>query len=419
MNRKPPAARASRLFRGWIGAAAIGAMVVVGVGLAGAGCQRARAIEFIGYACGAPPPLPTVANSPWNCDDSGGRCFVDDNLVGLPGRGVSLFMRPIDPTTAGQPTIVYPLPGAMFPLNLGGIDLQWRSTQPYFRVQLTAVTDPSRAYTLYLPCRHPPPIPSPPPDDACYYPLSRALWTTIAAENPDGEIDLQIAGADPTGSTIAVSPPTRIAFSPSSVHGGIYYWSTDGQGIFRAVLGGGPGLPFLTPPSLDRFSCGGCHSVSDDGRFLAYSGNKKDYSELGTLTVVEVQSPSPAVLPPAPGTGGDGATTSLNRDGSRVLASFGTLQDPGHLDVRETATNTELARLDPNPTAVGGGRYFFPQWSPDGREIAATASEGSMRPWSVDSGSIVVLPYSGSGFGTPRVVVPQDDANGLFHYYPT
>ncbi|MEA2699091.1 MAG: hypothetical protein QOI66_3362 [Myxococcales bacterium] len=382
-----------------------------------AACSRGS--DFVGYSCGLPPPLPAVMTDPWNC---GPRCFVDENLAGLPGGPTPLFDRPTDSTPGAQPAIVYPLAGSMHPLNLGGIDLQWRRgsvSQAYFRLRVVAATDPAVAYTLYLPCRAPPPIPSPPAVEECTYPISRALWTTIAADNPDGAIDLVMAGTDPAGTTIAQSPAVRIAFGPSSVKGGIYYWSSDGQGIFRALLGGGPGQSFIAPPVAGVFPCGGCHSVSHDGRVLAFSGERNAYSQDGTLAVVAVATPNPPLVGPALGVSGDGATMTLNRDGSLVLVSYGSTSDPGHVVVRETATGRELARRDPNPAAPGAGRIFFPEWSPDGHQIAATVSSGSMRPWIVTGGSIAVLSYSAGALGAPRIVVPQDDAAGLFHFYPT
>ena len=394
----------------------------------GAGCGRGA--DFVGYACGQPPPLPMVASNPWNC---GERCFVDENLAGLPGGPAPLFARPLDPAPGAQPAIVYPLAGAVFPLNIGGVDLNWRrgagGAQMYFRLRIIAVADPGRAYTLYLPCRPPPPIPSPPAAEECVYPIGRALWTRIAIENPDAQVDLLVAGSDPAGTTTAESAALRIAFGPSSVEGGIYYWSSEGQGLFRALLGGGPGQAFLRPPLGGRFPCGSCHSVSHDGRLLAFSGEKNGYVGDGTLVVVPVAAPTAPVVGPAPGTGGDGAATSLNRDGSLVVVSAGTTADPGHLVVRDTATGAEVARRDPESAASGSGaRFFFPEWSPDGHAIAATQSSSAPHPWSVTGGSIVVLPFDRAGgaggaggggrIGDGRVVVPQDDAGGLFHYYP-
>jgi hypothetical protein len=387
--------------------------------LAPVSCRRETVV--VGYACGRPPPLPVVANKPWNCGDG---CFIDENLAGLPGGPERLFERPDDPAPDAQPVIVYPLAASMHPLNLGGLTVQWRrggEAQAYFRLRVIAAeTSPERGYTFYIPCRHPPdiPSPSPPAPEECVYPLTRAAWTAIASENADGAVDLTIDGSDPAGATVARSAPVRIAFAPSSVQGGIYFLSGDRQGILRATLGAGAAQPFLSPLVAARFSCVGCHSVSHDGRVMAFSAQKTNYLYDGSLAALSVDAPEPLLLaPPLVGNGGDAATLALSRDGRQVLVSFGTNTDAGHLAVREIATGRELARLD--PAALRGGGFYFPDWSPDGQAIVGTVGPPGAHPWSVAGGSIVVLPYGGGRFGEARTVVPQDDRAGLFHYYPT
>jgi hypothetical protein len=376
------------------------------------GCTRQT--ELIGHACGLEPAAPVVGMPGWNCGD---RCFTDENLPVPPA---PLFAGPVDPAPELAPAIVYPLPGSVHPLNLADLTVQWRrdagGAQKYFRLRVVSTSDPLRHYVLYLPCRPPPPIPAPPEPAACTYALPPTLWTAIAAENRAGEVSLQIDASDPARGTVAPSPAVRISFAPGPVTGGIYYWSSERQGPFRALLGGGPGQPVAPAGSAaNRFPCGGCHAVSRDGAMLAFSAQAAGYGADGFLTVARTSAPeAPTVAPPDPPVA-DGATMALSRDGSLVLASTTAGGQNGQVVVRETATGREVARLDPGSLAPARGLYF-PDWSPDGRAIVATASASSERPWSVIDGSIVVLPFDGGHFGRPRVIVPSGE---LFHFYPS
>jgi TolB protein len=380
---------------------------VLVLSLLAAGC--ARGTELIGYACGAEPAAPIVATPGWNCGD---RCFTDENLPVPPG---PLFAGPVDPAPDAAPAIVYPLAGSVHPLNLSDLTVQWRrdaaGTQKYFRLRVTSTADVSRRYLLYIPCRPPPPIPAPPPPAACTYPVPRSLWAAVAAENRAGEVALQIDATDPARGLVAPSSEVRISFAPGPIGGGVYYWSSERQGPFRALLGAGPAEPVVVAGVPGRFPCGGCHAVSRDGTTLAFSAQQAAYAAGGFLTVAPAAAPdSPTVAPPEPAVA-DGATMALSRDGSFVLTSAA-----GQAEVRETATGRVVARLDPSTLAPARGLYF-PDWAPDGSAIVATAASGSDRPWSVTDGSIVVLPFAAGRFDRPRVIVPA--GGGLFHFYPS
>jgi len=60
------------------------------------------------------------------------------------------------------------------------------------------------------------------------------------------------------------------------------------------------------------------------------------------------------------------------------------------------------------PTPAGG--LYFPEWSPDGRELAATLATRAENSYTVGDGSIVVLPWEGTRFGPARMMVPGDFA---------
>jgi Tol biopolymer transport system component len=233
----------------------------------------------------------------------------------------------------------------------------------------------------------------------------------LAAENR-GEAVLATIAA-PTG---APSPRRRRSPSPSrpgAVEGGLYFWSTALQGMYRLVFGARKAAPFIVPGSAaNRFSCGGCHAVSRDGNVIAFSAEQDGY-----LTVARTADPARPTIAPAAPPVPDGNMMSLNRDGSRVLVSYGVGGDNGRLVVRDTANGAELARLDPAVLGTPERKVYFPEWSPDGTELVATLASQDERPWSVNNGYLVVIPYNDGRFGPARVVVPRDPA--LFHFYPT
>jgi dipeptidyl aminopeptidase/acylaminoacyl peptidase len=166
----------------------------------------------------------------------------------------------------------------------------------------------------------------------------------------------------------------------------------------RAMLGSQP-QPFILP--TNRFACVGCHAVSRDGQTLAYS---YDRSYLGAA---RTEAPARALVAPADPPVPDATTVALNPDGTLVAVS-----QEGRLLVRETAGGRELFRLEPD---AAGGRYF-PDWSPDGHELAATQAMRAENGYTVNDGSIVALPWDGARLGAPRVLVAADAAQ--FHYHP-
>src|SRR3954470_10857002 len=99
---------------------------------------------LLAAACGPPlrDPIATERASTF------GFPYVDPAVPGAPGVFGGL---PGD--VAGAPHIVYPLDGAMPPINIGAITLQWTrgaSSSRVFRIALTR--DDGFRYELYAPC---------------------------------------------------------------------------------------------------------------------------------------------------------------------------------------------------------------------------------------------------------------------------
>jgi hypothetical protein len=347
----------------------------------------------------------------WNCGDG---CFADASLpfpMSLPGK----FGGAADPAAGSAPQIVYPLPLSVHPINIADLTIQWRratAAQTLFRIRFAGR---SMSYDFYAPCNQPPDGLLPAAGDECVYTLPGAGWLNVTAANRRETVQLTVAAtsAQAPGFPVATSPPVSISFTPSPVEGGLYYWSTSLQGMYRLAFGSRKAQPYVVPgtPS-NRFTCGGCHSISRDGTTLAFSAEQEGY-----LTVARTEDPTRQLIKPATPPVTDANMVSLNRNGSLVLVSYGVGGDNGKVVVRDTASGAEVARLDPAVLGTPERKVFFPEWSPDDKEFVATLASQDERPWSVNNGYLVVIPYNGGAFGPARVVVPAEP--GLFHFYPT
>lgn len=346
-----------------------------------AACQRTT--EFIGS-------LPI-----WNC---GARCFRDENLDGLPGSVQQFFAAAVDPVESNRPALLYPLAGSVQPINLPDVTFQWRSalgTGRYYRIRVAPADAPERRYEFYVPCRPPP---EPMGTDECHYPMPARAWELMAGELRGATVAVTIDAADDEPRVVATSPPVTLAFSPAAIEGGLYYFSQGRSGVLRALVGSAA-QPIVLP--TNRFGCVGCHAVSRDGQVLAFA-YERNY--LGTARAEE---PGRLLVAPADPPQPDAATLSLSPDGTLAAASHG-----GRLSVRETGTGREVSALAPSP--MGG--LYFPEWSPDGKELAVTLATQAENPYTVNDGSIAIVPWQGTGFGPLRVVVAGDATR--FHYHP-
>lgn len=369
-------------------------------------------------SCG-PPMRDPIAVDPVPRPGSGTFSFpyVDPAVPGAPGKfggGTG--------AAAGAPRVVYPLDGAMHPVNIGNITLQWSrgaATSRVFRVSL-ARPDAIR-YDLYVPCDA----------ESCQFAPPAAAWLTIASQNRDGVLTATVEGTDGAGGPVYRSAPVSVRFSPDAVAGGLYYWTGGAEGgtTYRLPFGATQATPFIVPNSgTNPYSCGGCHSVSRDGKVISFSAAPDGNTSMGVLIASPTDDPTRPMVPSnATGTGIPSRFTALNADGSRVL-----LTTYGEIRVVDTASGTMLDVGTPNALIPKGKRVTHPEWSPSGARVAftmytgeiydssgaVTRTIGDTRP---SDGEIVTMrfdPVTGH-LGDLRVVVPISADTPLFHFYPS
>jgi hypothetical protein len=257
-------------------------------------------------------------------------------------------------------------------------------------------------------------------------------WLAIAYAHPDATLKATIDGTDGAGGAVFRSPAIDVRFSPEAVTGGLYYWTATSTGgtTYRLPFGASQASPFIVPSSpTNPLVCGGCHSVSRDGRMISFTSTADLGSQVAFLAAAPTTAPAAPSIVPDTTTGTPTGTaarfTALNTDGSRVLVTTF-----GHIQVFDTATGAQIDIGDTDAQLPAGKLVTHPEWSPSGRRVAFTLysseiTSGSSTRIVTDSrpedGEIVTLELdkaTGRATALRRIVVTSS-ADGLFHFYPS
>jgi len=339
--------------------------------------------------------------------------YVDPAIPDAPGK----FDGPAgDPT--GAPRIAYPLDGAMHPSNLSAITFQWTrgdEASHLFRIRLD---DGKDHFDFYVPCTL----------ATCLYPMPARGWLAIAYGHPDATLQATIEGTDGAGGAVFRSPPIDVRFSPDNVTGGLYYWTATSTGgtTYRLPFGASQASPFIVPSSpTNPLVCGGCHSVSRDGRFISFTATADQGTQYSFLAAAPTTAPAAPSIRPNTSAGTTTGTasrfTALNTDGSRVFVSTF-----GHIQVFETATGAPVDIGDTDALLPPGKLVTHPEWSPSGRRVVFTLYSSEIAGESItdsrpEDGEIATLeldPATGRATALRHIVVTKP-GDGLFHFYPS
>jgi len=338
------------------------------------------------------------------------RTFVDPSL---PGTTAADF-----PAAGGggtAPRLVYPLANSMHPINLGDVTFQWsqgKGSQTRFHLTFTGASD---HYDFYVPCTR----------SECIYQMPSGAWLSMASEQRGQTVTVTITGSD--GKTASpASDPVAITFSPEPVKGALYYWSTKLKGVYRLNFGSQKALPYITPRSATNpDQCAGCHSVSRNGKVIAFTAVPADEGAFGGLSVAPTDAPSSRTIAPKASVT-DCSVPALSPDGSRVAVVLDATYTPTGaktFSVRDTATGQELKRITTGDPLLGPGRFVtFPEWSPDGQTLAVvigstTGDRTNYGATSLLTGDIALIPYNDGQLGPAQVLVAA--TSGEYHVYPS
>jgi hypothetical protein len=338
---------------------------------------------------------------------------------------------------AGSATIVYPLAGSLFPINIAPVEIHVQKSDPsqtLARVALTVGT--TLAMKFYAVCQ-----PSPNPTqfpNACIVPISGAYSAQLAAASVSADVSVQVRLAAADGSKLVESAPLTVAWSTMPLSGGLYYWTTAGASdtafntaVARYDFNGDASAPQIWLSSAQapavpsgQTQCIGCHALSPDGHKLAFSlgGSTPAFFALydvATRTVTMQNMTQKFVN-----------MTTFSPDGSEMVnMAYGVLT---------------LRTADANATVISNSLFAatvkeqmsHPFWSPDGSAMAFVSwvpgMYGALNDGLHITGDMVqgaqiwIVGSDGKGFTgqTPKLLVPRSplDASGnatYSSYYPS
>jgi hypothetical protein len=321
-------------------------------------------------------------------------------------------------------TIAYPPDGALWPPNLGALEVQVTPGGPgvsEFEVDFeNAITDvrvtaPCHATTDQLNM----------PSGGCQIDLDSATWDYIAETNRGGDPVTVTVRETTDGSCATPSSSITMAFPGTDLNATIYHWEgavTGGSqvhgSIARKDLSNRATGEDLIRDSTGVFKCYGCHTVSRDGARMLYGpddvDNDDEYGDL-RLSLFDVAGKTDVATNIQPG------SAAFAADGSVFLVSDGRASlIPVSSFAEYDATTGLVTSLSPLP--AGAGRPTQEDWSPDGSFVVyvdpAQAGFGAVKDDNhIFGGSITKAPVLANGtLGNPTTLVTSAGEN---NYYPT
>jgi Tol biopolymer transport system component len=335
---------------------------------------------------------------------------------------------------AGQPAIAYPLDGALFPVNLAPVEVHIQKSDPsqiLARVQLSAGA--LLNFDFYAVCQ-----PSPNPGtfaNACIVPINASFLPQLVGASDAQDVSVTARLAAPDGSQLAESAPVAVGWTRTALSGGLYYWTTAGNGdttfntaVARYDFNGDASKPSIYLSSdqapavpAGQSQCIGCHAISPDGHKLAFSMSG---SVPGFFSLFDVATRAPLV------TNFNQKfvnMTTFNADGSLMVdMAYGKLTlrsaDAMLNLLKDNLFASDVNELISHPSWSHSGKQFaFVSWIPgqygalnDGVHITGDMVQGA-QIWIADSDGQMT-------FSTPRLLVPRGigagGGSGYSYYYP-
>jgi len=337
---------------------------------------------------------------------------------------------------SGEAKLVYPLENTLHPNNLSDITFQWTKASSKDQVWRIDIAGGADTFHIFLPCSA----------LQCVYKMPESEWLDLGKRFAGQEVTVTIVGTDGKGGPVEASMPSKQSYSPEPVVGALYYWAASTRSIKRAQFGAKRAVPFISPKSATSdYYCVACHSVSRNGKVIAFAVSEDNGQDTAAIQTAPTEDPTkpyvkPQLVPlsqtifagvdvaknvPMAPLDHYGNSVALSPDGSiAAINGIAPAADgrPLHLELRNTLTGAQMQRYPTGDPVFGGDGSsipIMPEWSPDGKELAAamSSSHDCTWPWITCDGEIVVFPYANSALSKPRTLVRH--ANGYFHFYPT
>ncbi|HVJ16087.1 MAG TPA: hypothetical protein VM686_11680 [Polyangiaceae bacterium] len=354
--------------------------------------------------------------------------------------------------------IVYPLDGAMHPLNQTHLLFQWhRGAESNTLFRIDAVGGDGRTSRYYVPCTaigaaH-----------QCSYQMPVSDWLWLGADYAGSSVDISISATDGAAGPVATSPAIRAYFSPEPVYGALYYWASSVHSLKRANFDAGSAVAYIAPESeSNQFKCVGCHSISRNGKVIAFAVSNLFGETVAGIQSAPTEAPQSPFVEPAMGTtpfsaghahAGDGEpgtleeqpldhfghNVALSPDGAiAAINGIPAPEDdpdgnadgwPAFLELRDTQSGETIVRQymsETEGTASGPFAYktllIQPEWSPDGTAlVGALLKPDDVCKWTyttADADIAIVPIIDKSAFGPAQVIATSSDPTE-FHFNPT
>jgi len=258
-----------------------------------------------------------------------------------------------DNATSGSTSIAYPIDNALFPANLGPIQVQMTTPGSAARITFSTPSGNVNA-NFYGSCE-------PAPGNGCSVTLPLAFTTKLipASQNEDIQLTARVlSGTTPTGDSATV----KAAWAQTGLTGGLYFWTvvpnpnkkpagntddiptpptyilldpaqTSGTQIERydfsmnnpapQVIWTDDGGPKSTPPfdgapqalvnGTAGGHCIGCHTITNDGKFMALTIGGSSTVNAANWELLDIASQALELINPV---GGGGLDTSSDPNSS-------------------------------------------------------------------------------------------------------
>ena len=137
--------------------------------------------------------------------------------------------------------------------------------------------------------------------EECVQTMPKSEWFDLGRRYAGQELSASVVAALADGS-VATSPPVALSFSPEPLMGALYYWSSGSSELKRATFGSSRPVAFIQPntPTSD-FPCVSCHSVSRDGKVIAFAVSEEGGHHGSAIRVAPTADPEHPYVKPTSG----------------------------------------------------------------------------------------------------------------------
>jgi hypothetical protein len=397
----------------------------------------------------------------------------------------------LDSAPSGLANLAYPLDRALFPSNLSPIYAHIQSNGTGQIARLNFQAGAGTNVNFYANCET---IPGVPPGCYVKMPLSLTRLFIAASETADIALTARVFG---TGSAPSETQTVNVAWASTALSGGLYYWSvipnpprktgtdniptppnyilldptqtngteilryaftTDGTDPVPTVVWTDDGGPSSTPPyngapqafvgGVAGGHCIGCHSISNDGKYMALTLGGSSARDGANFSLLDIGMQTLININPVASTDPNSSPTSNPSDywkkfrmeglatentwgpnGDRVVSMFQSKLWLTQITVTPGAlTGTAVRMGSVVPTWQAQEAYASdPFWSQDGTKFVFTSfaspsvglyNETGLNGDMKKGGQIVIATADANGIHDDAKVLIKRDPN-VTSYYPS